>query len=97
MKHRKFLRRATAIFCGIIAAYFMTYAALSLAGSYDVVLSDLNHAEFGWVPCGFYPQKHKQPNCINKSLVRVYLSLWFFDQKYIHKNPPPTVYFSEKK
>jgi hypothetical protein len=57
MKHRKFLRRIAVIFCGIIAAYFLIYTVLSLGGSYQPMLTDLNHAEYGWVPLGFFPGK----------------------------------------
>jgi hypothetical protein len=86
---QKFLK----IVCGILICYVLIYLILSSSGSYQVVDSDLNHASFGWIPCGFYPPKHQNPNWLNKILFLTFLPLWDLDEKFIHKNPPPTIYF----
>jgi hypothetical protein len=95
MKHRKILRHLLGFLCGIVAAYFLVYTVLSLNGSYQVVSADLNHAEYGWVPCGFYPPKHQKPNFINTSLFWIYLPIFEWDEEYIHKNPPPPLCFTQ--
>jgi hypothetical protein len=94
MKLRRVLRRLLISFCAIVAAYFLIYAVLSLNGSYQVVYSDLRHADYGWVPYGFYPPKHQQPNWVNTALFRIYLPIFELDETYIHKNPPPSIYFT---
>ena len=85
MKLRKVLRRLLIFICGIVAAYFLIYAVLSLNGSYQVIAADLNHAAYGWVPYGFYPPKHQQPNWVNTALFRIYLQILELDETYTHK------------
>jgi hypothetical protein len=97
MKHRKTIRRLLQLFCGIVTAYFLIYAVLSLNGSYQVVESDLNHADYGWIPYGFYPPKHQQANWVNTTLFRVYLPFWKLDEMHIHKNPPSSIYFTRQE
>jgi hypothetical protein len=97
MKHRKLLRHLLRLFCGVVAAYLLIYTILSLNGNYQVVLSDLRHVEYGWVPCGFYSQKQNHPTWLNVMLFRMYLPLFQFDEKYVHKNPPPPVWFPDVK
>jgi hypothetical protein len=94
VKYDKKLRLLPAWICGIVVAYFFIYAVLSLSGSYQVVLADLNHADYGWVPFGFYASGHKQNNWVNDTVFYVYRPLWVWDEKYIHKTPPPSVYFT---
>jgi hypothetical protein len=93
MKRNKNLRRLLGLCFVVVTSYFLVYAILSFNGSYQVLLADLDHEEYGWIPLGFYPPEHQQPNWVNSALFRIYLPLFQLDQIYIHKNPPPPTYF----
>jgi hypothetical protein len=94
------VRKFSKIFGGLVAAYVLIYAVLTLNGSYQPAAYDLNGVMWReWAPSGFYDSTHPWPNSFaaehskdkmtggwNKLMMCIFLPLWAADTKFIHKD-----------